>query len=136
MTDFTKLRIMTPEEVAAIPPEQPDPEYIRRNTELKTVTIYERIAERRQKQIAKGYDAAHDDQHANGEIAMSAAAYCQSAAKPKLYQKKPGAAFTFPMCWPWKPAEFNPKNSKEDLIDAAAMIVAEYERLERLELGQ
>ncbi len=33
MTDFSKLRTMTPEEVAAIPPEKPDPDYIRRNTE-------------------------------------------------------------------------------------------------------
>lgn len=135
MVDFTKLRTLTPEEVEAIHPEQPDPDYIRRNT-IWEDTIYGKIAARRQKQITKGYDAAHDDQHTNGEIALGAAAYCQSAAKPKLYRKSCGAAFTFPMCWPWKPAEFSPKNSKDDLIDAAAMIVAEYERLERLERGQ
>lgn len=31
--DFSKLRTMTPEEVAAVPAEIPDPDYIRRNTE-------------------------------------------------------------------------------------------------------
>lgn len=133
MTDFSKLRILTPEEVAAIPPEKPDPDYIRRNTTwLEPSSIYAEIDQRRQKQIAKGYDAAHDDQHTKGEIALGAAAYCQSAAKPKLYQKKPGAAFTFPTCWPWKSSEFNPKNPREDLLNAAAMIVAEIERIDRL----
>ncbi len=131
MTDFSKLRTLTPEEVAAIPSEQPDPDYIRRNTIWQgPSSIYAEIDQRRQKQIAKGYDAAHDDQHSKGEIALGAAAYCEAAARSDVYVRI-GRASAFPLRWPWKPSEFKSEGPRENLLKAAAMIVAEIERLDR-----
>ena len=45
------------------------------------MTIYDEIEVRRAQQIAKGYDAAHDDEHTNGEIAKAASAYAAAGAK-------------------------------------------------------
>lgn len=132
MTDFSKLRTFTPEEVAAIPPEKPDPDYIRRNTTWQEPpSIYAEIDQRRQKQIAKGYNAAHDDQHTKGEIALGAAAYCEAAGRADVYSVRIGRASAFPLCWPWKPSEFRSEGPRENLLKAAAMIVAEIERLDR-----
>jgi len=95
------------------------------------MTVLDEIAAKRQHQISKGYDAAHDDQHAGGEIALGAAAYAMSAAK----HPGPGKTQTpvwVPPVWPWDREQFSPREPRDDLIDAAAMIVAEIERLDRL----
>lgn len=89
------------------------------------MTIFDEIAARRQYQIAKGYDAAHDDSHIKGEIADAAACYASMKA-----------ADTFGI-WPWWDSKPNHQPTLSErrrsyLIDAAAMIVAEIERLDRL----
>jgi hypothetical protein len=95
--------------------------------------ILDEIATRRRRQIDKGYDAAHDDAHDKGEIAMGAAAYCISSVKYEGngrpgYKTIPQWA---PPFWPWERDQFRPTNARDNLIDAAAMIVAEIERLDR-----
>lgn len=94
-----------------------------RNSNVRTnMTIYDEIEARRAEQIAKGYDATHDDEHDNGEIAMAAAAYAAAGAK-----KSPAGA----ALWPWSIDQFHPTDARINLIDAAALCVAEIERLDR-----
>ncbi len=99
-----------------------------------SIDIFEAIAAERRRQIAKGYDAAHDDQHTKGEIALGAAAYCVSSVK---YEGNGKSNFrTIPQWkppeWPWDREEFHPSGDpRTDLISAAAMIIAEIERLSR-----
>lgn len=78
------------------------------------------IAAERQRQIIKGYDAAHDDAHSDGSIARAAAVYALLSV-PNLLNTM---AF-----WPWSPAQCRPGSKRERLVKAAALCVAEIARL-------
>ena len=82
--------------------------------------ILDLIAAERVRQInTEGYSSAHDDGHVGGELALAATAYCCSAA---------GCS---PDMWPWETEAFKPRGKRRDLVRAAALIVAEIERLDR-----
>ncbi len=64
---------------------------------------------------------------------MGAAAYCVSSVKYEgngnpNYSTIPQWA---PPEWPWDRAQFHPTDARDNLVDAAAMIIAEIERLDR-----
>ncbi len=94
----------------------------------------------RQRQIEKeGYDEKHDDEHVSGELALAASHY----ACPKDCRE---AAITidgvgwmqeqdYPYLWPWSPEDWKPTpdDRKREITKAMALLIAEYERLERLE---
>ena len=97
------------------------------------MTIINEIAAERERQIhSEGYDRTHDDAHDNGDLALAAALY---ASPIQLYRRTPGSwrgtAFFDP--WPWE--EEADKRQRHDrrhkLVIAAALIVAEIERLDR-----
>lgn len=92
------------------------------------------IAAERQRQIAKeGYSAEHDDEH-EWELSAAASAYALAAADDLCptsqgdggYSEKPPAMW--PPGWEWKPTD-----PKRMLVKAGALIVAEIDRLVRLE---
>lgn len=89
---------------------------------MPSASVIVEIANERLRQvIAEGWSAAHDDEHIRFELARAAAAYAASAAG------------RYPMYWPWDIAWLKPTNPRRDLIKAAALIVAEIERLDRIE---
>lgn len=91
------------------------------------------LDERRAQRTREGFDAAHDDQHASGELAMAAACYATVAAHPPGFYRavfRPGVPM---QSWPWDREWWKPKNDRRDLIRAAALILAEIERLDRAE---
>lgn len=106
------------------------------------------IERERQKQ-EEGWTPEHDDTHDAGEMARAAAVYAYTStlteAQASAWQErlqKPPPAVTFKgetyiapgilrALWPWAPSWFKPKNRRRDLIRAAALIVAEIERLDR-----
>lgn len=79
--------------------------------------IAEIAAERRRQVEAEGWTPEHDDGHGRGEMADAAACYAS-----------PGA---FSFFWPWDEIWWKPTTRRRDLIKAAALIVAEIERLDR-----
>jgi hypothetical protein len=79
------------------------------------MTAIEEIAAERLRQIAKGYDAAHDDEHDKHEIANAAAAL----------------ALNWPGNWPWSMHSWPDSDRRTQLVMSAAMLVAEIERLDR-----
>lgn len=108
------------------------------------------IARERERQTAvEGWTAEHDDTHADGEMARAAASYlvnnyhrtewklapivvridARSAGDPT--HQAVGYA-SVPKLWPWQGQWWKPKDRRRDLIRAAALIVAEIERLDRL----
>lgn len=97
--------------------------------EHKSKTAIDLIAKERQRQVnEEGWTPEHDDQHAKGELARAAACY----AVPDNYRVR---VHYLSELWPWelkwwKPA---PDNRKRELIKAAALIVAEIERIDRLQ---
>lgn len=99
------------------------------------MSIIDEISAERQRQIdVEGHSRADDDEHAiGGQLAAGAAAYCEhawlflhSAADELKYRIAPPSPR-----WPWSRYAFKPKDPRRDLIRAAALIVAEVERLDR-----
>jgi hypothetical protein len=103
------------------------------------------VARERSRQVDKeGWSADHDDEHAEGELAQAAAVY----AWPHKIEVD-GKLVYSPDIWPWwdntdisggrgetpvwqaVKAWFKPTDRRRDLVKAAALIVAEIERLDR-----
>jgi hypothetical protein len=94
-------------------------------TDLASV-VAEIEAERRRQIETEGWTPRHDDEHSEGDLAQAAACYARSAANPGLYHRA-----NVPTGWPWDAFWWKPTDQRRDLIKAAALIVAEIERLDR-----
>lgn len=100
------------------------------------MSVIDEIAAERHRQIeTEGWSAEHDDEHGNAEMSRAAAAYALSAsligypADPFQHRIRTAIDIVWPWSWEW----FKPKNVRRDLIRAAALLVAEIERLDRQE---
>lgn len=87
------------------------------------------LAERRRQIEAEGWTPAHDDAHEDGELASAAAAYAvyRSMMDPIVLMGDDIIA----QLWPWDFSWWKPNNPRRDLVKAAALILAEIERLDR-----
>lgn len=92
--------------------------------------------ERARQQLVEGWTPEHDDTHDNGELAYAAVVYARHAtdaggAGEALMRdaRRIGA----PQDWPWSLDWYKPSDRRRDLVKAGALIVAEIERLDRLE---
>jgi hypothetical protein len=88
------------------------------------------IAKERERQISsEGYDYGHDDKHHTGDLARLAAMYAipESDLAVRTYAIRH---------WGDIPEWHKPKTRRRDLIRAAALIVAEIERLDRAEANR
>lgn len=97
--------------------------------------IIDEITAERVRQInAEGWTAEHDDAHDKGEMAAAAACY---AAPFRVFRaiEKVGRGYevftAYVDAWPWHDQWWKPKDRRRDLVRAAALIVAEIERLDR-----
>lgn len=93
------------------------------------------IAAERERQIdVEGYKPSHDDEHAGGEIALAAALYAIPYDNLKIKQDDfigLHMALEIGSGWSLKPEP----DVRRRLIKAAALIVAEIERLDRKATG-
>lgn len=102
------------------------------------------LAERRRQVTAEGWTPEHDDTHESGELAGAAACYARHVnGRQWVYRTRPEsyASEAAPNEWPWDEAWWKPKSPRSDLVRAAALILAEIERLDRaagikLEVGE
>ena len=85
------------------------------------------LAERRRQVESEGWTAGHDDTHSEGQLAEAAACYALNAARNRQAN--------FMGWWPWSRDWWKPKGQRRDLVRAAALLVAEIERLDRQGLG-
>lgn len=84
------------------------------------------VLEERERQItAEGWTPEHDDEHENGELAAAAATYATSAADCIVHVQP------YQNTWPWQNSWWKPTTPRRDLVKAAALILAEIERLDR-----
>jgi hypothetical protein len=80
------------------------------------MTPIEEVAAERKRQVeGEGWDARHDSQHVNGELALAASCYATGNHD----------------WWPWDWKWWKPGDRRRNLVKAAALIVAEIERLDR-----
>lgn len=80
------------------------------------------LQERRRQIEAKGWTPAHDDEHDEGEIPHAAACYALMA----------GGTFAVDPLWPKGWGELRAKPHRRMLVVAAALLLAEIERVDRL----
>lgn len=86
------------------------------------------LAERQRQVTAEGWTPEHDDEHSDGEMALAASSYA-------LYAHKKPIAPAIPYNWPWEPEWFKQQGARRDLVKAAALILAEIERIDRAGSG-
>ena len=96
--------------------------------------IINEIRAERSRQITKeGWTLEHDDCHINGEMTLAASCYAQCAASDRIFDAWKGFLKHnhAPTSWPWDVSWWKPKDRRSSLVKAAALIVAEIERLDR-----
>lgn len=92
------------------------------------------LTERRRQSESEGWTAKHDDAHDARELARAALCYVDHYVARQWvigsdhddYAQEP-----MPDNWPWDERWWKPKDARRDLVRAAALIVAEIERLDR-----
>jgi hypothetical protein len=94
------------------------------------------VGERRSQVSREGYVAAHDDEHTGGQLASAAACYATNAAMVAQHGELPPCFI--PKGWPWerrwwKPSHKNHGGAKRDVEKAVGLLLAEWERLDRIE---
>ncbi|RXT29351.1 hypothetical protein B5P46_11760 [Rhizobium leguminosarum] len=85
----------------------------------------------RDRQVAEeGFTAEQDDLNTRGEMALAAACYAVHGCNGHpVYSDGKGSLIR--SVWPWGAMWWKPKDRRRDLVRAAALIVAEIERLDR-----
>ncbi len=89
----------------------------------------EMITAERQAQLAKGYNAAHDDQHSAGELAAAAACFALGSTQVSSAEATGEVRNLWPDEWPTGILGTNTR--MRQLVVAGALIAAEIERLQR-----
>lgn len=84
-------------------------------------------AERRRQIDAEGWTPGHDDHHVEGELARAGSAYAYAAA----YTEAERATGGYPTWWPFSRSWWKLADRRRMLVKAAALILAEIERLDR-----
>jgi len=99
------------------------------------MSVLDDIRNERARQVnLEGWTINHDDNHKPGELAMAAACY---AAPERVFiaRESVGRAYEsftlYQDAWPWADQWWKPKDRRYDLVRAAALIVAEIERMDR-----
>jgi hypothetical protein len=84
------------------------------------------LAERKRQVEKEGWSPDHDDDHREGQMATAGGLYAQYAfCSRDLMILEP------PMPWPWHSSWWKPTTPRRNLIKAAALILAEIERIDR-----
>jgi hypothetical protein len=92
------------------------------------------LRERERQQDEEGWTDKHDDSHVIGELAGAASAYAMvAAAQAQMGGKMPAALLNPPPFFMWDRAHWKPKDQRANLVRAAALIIAEIERIDRAE---
>ena len=103
-------------------------------------SILEEIAQERQRQMsAEGWTHEHDDRHLDGQLAKAAACYAYAATVPEIVREvdqmragEQSQIAVIARCWPWTWGCWKPKDRRRDCVRAAALLVAEIERIDRI----
>ena len=93
------------------------------------IAICDVAIERRRQIDAEGWTPEHDNDHLDGDLARAAAAYALYDLGVPGFAKVEG--LDSPQLWPWSADWLKPKDRRRNLVRAAALLIAEIERLDR-----
>jgi hypothetical protein len=94
---------------------------------MNTKALSDVVAERQRQQEQEGYSQEHDDEHNDGVLARAAASYAAGGGLFKVVNNTPLQV------WPYQ-WDYKPKGERQRLVVAAALLLAEIERIDRLPL--
>jgi hypothetical protein len=97
------------------------------------------ITERQRQLSVEGWTPEHDDGHVGFEMSKAATCYAQHAFEGYVRSRLFNGGYSDappPWWWPWGRKWWKPKSVRRDLVRAAALIVAEIERLDRADEQQ
>ncbi|WHP06960.1 hypothetical protein QLH32_05700 [Acinetobacter corruptisaponis] len=96
------------------------------------------LAERERQINKEHYSNEHDDEYKANELLRASVCYADNVVRrgwvhnssfgPDVYQSEEA-----PDLWPWDLDFWKPKSPRKDLVRAAALLIAEIERLDRKE---
>lgn len=89
------------------------------------------LAERARQIGAEGWTLEHDDEHDGGQMAAAAAAYAIEASSQVGGMMPAAPNDVPPSYWPWDEKWWKPRDPRSNLVRAAALLLAEIERLDR-----
>ncbi len=92
-----------------------------------TTAVRDVLAERQRQVDVEGWTEGHDDSEHGDGTALAQAAACYAVADPPWPDRLPIA----PAEWPWSVQWWKPKDRRHNLVRAAALILAEIERMDR-----
>lgn len=93
------------------------------NPDDQTKALVDVMNERMRQQDGEGWSAEHDDQYRDGQLERAAAAYA-------LFQCR-GERWFIADIWGWSSRWFKPKTHRQNLVRAAALLLAAIERIDR-----
>lgn len=101
------------------------------NPEDVSKAMLDVMDERVRTETVEGFSSEQDDRYIQFELGKAAASYLAvSIVKEKTRADWLKRRFA-PGTWPWQLSWWKPKDRRRDLVRAAALIVAEIERLDR-----
>lgn len=92
----------------------------------KCKAVKDVVEERKRQKEVEGFTLLHDLDCKPGALACAGMCYAGNAA----LTQEGKAQYTVPSHWPWDEAWWKPKSPRRDLVRAAALIIAEIERLD------
>lgn len=103
---------------------------------MSTSHVLAEIGDERTRQlVSEGYDHQHDDAYDSFELARAASVLTTYASLPEtdrwVATRHGPRLYGAELIWPWDLAHFKLVDPRRDLIKAAALIVAEIERIDR-----
>lgn len=101
------------------------------------MSVLEEVAvERHRQQMMEGWTPPHDDAHKGGQMAGAAACYAMHGLSIGNVDLQSAVRRAVRDLWPWSEHWWKPTDRRRDLVKAAALIVAEIERLDRAAASQ
>jgi hypothetical protein len=103
----------------------------------QTTTGLELVAKERLRQITgEMWGPSHDDKHTRSELAKAANSYVAAVTQPDEFHLSVGAKQAPCDDWPWAKKWWKPSEDPvRNLVKAAALLVAEIDRRERIRYG-
>lgn len=101
---------------------------------LNNAAIRDVISERARHLSEEGWTPEHDDEHDQGELSCAGAVYALLASSEMLdddSELREGMTRKARSLWPWGVKWLKPGSVRRMLVKAAALIIAEIERLDR-----
>lgn len=89
-----------------------------------TLAMRDVYEERRRQVTVEGWTPEHDDDHVDGSMALAAALYAIADEGEPC-----------PPIWPWESLWWKPRDKRRNLVRAAALLVAEIERIDRMKIN-